>query len=183
MITTALITLADGSEELETVAVIDILRRAGVDLIVASDNNPVVCSRGTKIIADISISEIPLNKLFDIIILPGGMPGTSNLAANEHLTNLIRSHYAHNKIIAAICAAPTILLNLNLLDKILPVCSHPSVASQFKGYNYVEEKCAIQNNIITSRGAGTAVDFALKITETLCGSEISTKIAKDIAWG
>jgi protein deglycase len=174
-----LVPLADGTEEIEAVTIIDILRRAGIDVLVAGTTSIVQCSRGIKLISDCLISEIDILQKFDAIILPGGMAGVQNLANNEHLSSLIKNH-RRNSLLGAICAAPTILADTEIFKEGAIITSHPSVQDRLTQFNYLNTSTVLDDNIITSRGAGTAMQFALRIVEVLIGSETSTRIASDI---
>ncbi len=175
-----LVPIADGTEEMEAVIIIDILRRASLNVIVAGLSEIVNCSRNVKIIPDILLSNIDENDLFSAIVLPGGLIGTKNLLESIHLRNIIINNINNNSIIAAVCAAPTILSTWNLISKDSQITSHPSVESQLSNYNYSNENVVVCNNIITSRAAGTTFDFAFKLVELLKAEEIANKIKNDI---
>ena len=177
-----LIPIAQGTEEIEAVVVIDILRRSGINVKVAGETEIVTCSRGVKIIPDVLIEKILLEEDYDAIILPGGSTGVENLLKNTHLEDVLKNHSGKNKIIAAICAAPTILSFYNLIPRGRRLTSHPSVRSQLQQYNYLEDKVVHDDNIITSRGAGTAFEFAFWLVEVLLDTETALKIAKDIIY-
>ncbi|MFA6572351.1 MAG: DJ-1 family glyoxalase III [Bacteroidota bacterium] len=179
---TVLVPLAKGSEEMEAVIIIDILRRAGLNVIVTGENDIITCSRGVKIIPDILISDIENDTLFDAIVIPGGAFGTSNLIKNQTLEEMLIQHAKKNKIIGAICAAPTILAEKKILPEGTQITSHPSVKKQLEHLNYSENDVVISDNFVTSRGAGTAIKFALIIVEMLQGTEVSAKISKDIVY-
>jgi DJ-1 family protein len=175
-----LVPIAHGTEEMEAVIIIDILRRAGITVKVAGDNEIVTCSRGVKIIPDELIDNLDINSEFDAIILPGGGKGTDNLMNNYHLSEILKSHRERGALIAAICAAPTILSEFKILKPESKITSHPSVRNRLEHYNYIEEKVVFDDNIVTSRGAGTAFMFALFIVELLMNSDTAKKVACDI---
>ncbi|MGQ9819561.1 MAG: DJ-1 family glyoxalase III [Candidatus Kapaibacteriales bacterium] len=177
-----LVIISNGTEELEAVSAIDIFRRAKFEVTVAGTETPIICSRGTKIIPDIIIENINKQKLYDLIFLPGGTEGTKNLNANPKVEFMIHNHMLNNKYIAAICAAPIILLEKGIINKNLSVTSHPSVAYRFSDYNYSESPFVFDNKILTSRGAGTSISFALGIVELLAGKELAEKIAQEIVF-
>jgi DJ-1 family protein len=183
----AIVLIADGNEDIETIVPIDLLRRAGIEVTVAGCSDSIVLSRGIKIIPDIIFSDVEINNyngtdLYDIVILPGGMPGTLNLLKNKYVASIVKRHHQEGKFIAAICAAPKILSEFGILHKNCNVTSHPSVKDELSEYNYMESNVVIYRKIITSRGAGTSIDFALKIIEVLCSKNISDKIATDIIY-
>ncbi|MBI5692666.1 MAG: DJ-1/PfpI family protein [Verrucomicrobia bacterium] len=170
--------LAEGFEEIETVAPVDLLRRAGAEVTLASLADAAVvtgrCGIGLK--ADFPLEAITPD-LFDCLLLPGG-PGVRHLRADPRVRDLVRRHYDGGKWLAAICAAPTVLLDAGILPA-LRHTAHPSVASELPN-RLVGEKVVVDRNIITSRGAGTAVEFGLKIVEMLFSTEKSAEIGRSI---
>ncbi len=177
-----LIPLANGTEEMEAVIIIDIFRRAAFNVVVAGDSNPVICSRKVEIIPDLLLDEVNQEKLYDAIVLPGGFDGTENLSKNKYLKKILENQKSNNKLIGAICAAPLILASNNLFDANQTITSHPSVKGKLMNYNYTNDDICIDGNFITSRGAGTAIDFALKIVEILSTKELAEKIAHSIVY-
>lgn len=162
------IVLANGFEEVEALVPTDVLRRAGFNVVlVGLDNKEVVSAHNVKIICDDILSDKYLN--FDCIILPGGMPGTINLKNSELLNNVIKSFNLSNKLICAICAAPSIFESLGLL-KGKRATSYPGFLNELDTIK-CEDNVVVDNNIITSRGAGTAFDFAFAIAGSL-GSNV-----------
>ena len=166
----ALVPLAPGFEEIETITVVDILRRSGARVTIAGIVEGVIeGSRGIRLFADGSINSIkPEN--FDLIILPGGQPGTDNLKNNDKVVSLLREMGSKKKIIGAICAAPVILYENGLLEK-RKRTSHPSVKKPLLGDFYVEDRVVVDHNIITSRSPGTAMEFSFKLVEILFGKD------------
>lgn len=165
-----LVTLAPGFEEIETVTVVDILRRAGARVTVAAtEKGPIQGSRGIQIVPDTLLETVDEND-FDLVILPGGQPGTDNLKKSHRVTAILKKMYDDRKPIAAICAAPLVLDAAGIL-KNKTVTSHPSVKEQLKGTLYTEDRVAVDGNIITSRSPGTAMEFALKLIEILFDRE------------
>ncbi len=177
-----LIVIADGTEEIEAVVPIDLFRRAGFDVSVAGEKHIVVCSRGTKIVSDLLLNEVDYNEIYDLIFIPGGSKGTENLLKNQKLELLLQKQIMSNRYVAAICAAPTILSAKRLVGKDVSITSHPSVRDNFQDLNYVEQDTVISGKMITSRGAGTAIDMALKIIEIFRGKELARRIANDIVY-
>ena len=166
---TALIVLADGFEEIEAVSVIDVLRRAAVEVIIAGLKNKVVNgAHGIKVTADIKLKDY--RRIPDAIILPGGMPGATNLAGSKKVIALVKRCFSKGKIVASICASPAfVLLAAGILNKRKVTC-YPGCEKRFKRDTvYLKRPVVVDNNIITSQGPGTAIDFAFAIVEHLVG--------------
>jgi 4-methyl-5(b-hydroxyethyl)-thiazole monophosphate biosynthesis len=169
------IILADGFEELEAVAIIDVLRRAGIGIVSAGlHEGPVSSARNIKIIPDTVIDTITSDD-FDMLVLPGGMPGASNLNADERVGELIRDFNSKGKMTGAICAAPYVLANAGILDG-KRVTSYPSFKDRLGSAIYEEKTVVEDGNILTSRGPGTALCFALAIVEKFAGKEKAQQI-------
>ena len=163
---TVLIPLAQGCEEIEAVTVIDILRRAGLSVTSAGlDSQPVIASRGTVLIPDCTLDEALLIT-YDMVVLPGGQPGTNNLNADTRIHALLKTMAQQGKYISAICAAPSVLATAGLLDG-KRATSFPGALSGFHKVHLQTEAVVEDGNIITSRGPGTAMDFALTLVERL----------------
>lgn len=177
---TAYIFLANGFEEVEAITPIDLLRRAEIQVTTVSVSNKkeVVGAHNIPIVADTIFSETDFDNA-DLLLLPGGMPGTNNLNAHEGLKKLIQKHYSKNKLLAAICAAPIVLGQMSILKGKTAVC-YPSFENQLKGADIQFNKVEKSENIITARGAGCVIEFALTIIETLCGKSKSEEIARSI---
>lgn len=163
---TALILFADGSEELEAVTVINILRRGGIGVTLAGlHEGPLRGSRGTVLVPDTTLDRA-LAHQFDMLVLPGGQPGSNHLKADVRVLKLAQQMAANGKYIAAICAAPSVLAEAGLLDgrraTSFPTCLDEYPQVQLQGEAVVED-----GNLITSRGPGTAMDFALVLLERL----------------
>lgn len=167
-----LVPLAQGCEELEAITITDLLVRAGVDVTTAGlDQKPVKASRGTTIIPDTSIDTVT-DEMYDLIVLPGGLPGADHLRDNENVQILLKNHAASGKIIGAICAAPKAIAAAGLLEG-KTATAYPGVLEALNN-NQIEatgSAIEIDGNIVTSRGPGTAMDFALTLIELLEGSE------------
>jgi 4-methyl-5(b-hydroxyethyl)-thiazole monophosphate biosynthesis len=169
------IILADGFEELEAVAIIDVLRRAGIGIVSAGlHEGPVSSARQVKIIPDTVIDTITSDD-FDMLVLPGGMPGAANLNTDERVGGLIRDFNSKGKITGAICAAPFVLANAGILNG-KRVTSYPSFKDKLGSAIYEEKNVVEDGNILTSRGPGTALCFALAIVEKLAGKEKAQQI-------
>ncbi|KAH8280122.1 hypothetical protein KR018_008425, partial [Drosophila ironensis] len=178
----ALVILAAGAEEMEFIIAADVLRRAGVKVTVAGLNNaePVKCSRDVSILPDASLAQISGQK-FDVIVLPGGLGGSKAMAESEAVGQLLQAQEADGGLIAAICAAPTVLAKHGIAAG-KSLTSYPSMKDQLVGkYSYVDDQKVVQDgNLITSRGPGTAYEFALKISEQLAGKEKAQEVAKGL---
>jgi len=172
------ILLADGFEEIEALTVVDILRRANVDIKMVSveDGNSVTGAHGIIVQADISIDMVQKSKM-EMLILPGGLPGTDNLEGSAEVINLISYANENGKYIAAICAAPKILGRLNLLNGKSAIC-YPGYEGELIGAKIIEKGVVIDENIITAKAAGTAHSFAFAIVEVLCNKQMAQDISK-----
>ncbi len=167
--TSVLIPLAQGCEEIEAVTAIDILRRAGIEVITAGLSvGPVRASRGTVLLPD-TVLDDAIQRDFDMVVLPGGMPGSAHLKNDARIIGLLQRMAASGKFLAAICAAPMALHAAGLLqDK--RVTSFPGVVDELPGsHTYLNDSVVVDGNIVTSRGPGTAIDFALTLVELLAG--------------
>ena len=176
-----LVPLAQGCEELEAITITDLLVRAGISVTTCGlDEQPVKASRGTTIIPDTSIDKIQ-NQSFDLIVLPGGLPGADHLRDNELLQALIKKQASENKYLAAICAAPKALASAGVL-KGKTATSFPGVlhALQDSSITISDQAVEIDGNIITSRGPGTAMDFALTLIELLESKEKRKEVAQQL---
>jgi len=171
--------LADGFEEIEALTPVDIMRRANLNVAtVGISGTSVTGSHGINVTADIDISEVELDKM-EAIVLPGGLPGTTNLEKSEKLIDIISFCSDNNIVIAAICAAPSILGHMGLL-KGKNAVSFPSFQSHLEGANVSEEYVVQDGNIITARGMGVSTDFSLKLVEVLVSEQESKKIRESI---
>lgn len=174
---TALIVLADGFEEIEAVTPIDLLRRAGIDVTVATLNLFAVTGKtGLTLQAQVHFDAVE-DDWFDLLILPGG-PGHALLRGHEGLREVIRRHYRYNKLIGAICAAPLVLAEAGLLDK-HRFTGHFSIAAELPRLDPSQAVIA-DGQIITSQGAGTAIEFSLELISALCGREKADSVAASI---
>jgi 4-methyl-5(b-hydroxyethyl)-thiazole monophosphate biosynthesis len=165
-----LVPLAPGFEEIETITVVDILRRAGGRVVLAAtEEGPIKGSRGVYVIPDQMLENIDTND-FDLVVLPGGQPGTDNLNSDPRIKSILQSMRENEKWVAAICAAPIVLQTAGLLQG-KSVTSHPSVQDRLQAVNYSEERVVVDGKLITSRSPGTALEFALALVKILFGQE------------
>lgn len=173
-----LVLLAEGFEEIETVTPIDLLRRAGAAVTIAalSDELFVIGRSGMTLKADVSLAAVSAD-VFDCLLLPGG-PGVRHLRADVRVGTCVRSHANHGSWLAAICAAPTVLLDAGLLSERQHTC-HPSVADKLPHADS-SRRVVVDGQLITSRGAGTVLDFGLTLVEILFTPEKSAEIARSI---
>lgn len=175
-----LVPIANGTEEMEAVIIIDMLRRAGLDVVVAGDGDMVTCSRGIRIVPDISIDDINDDDMYDAIIMPGGSQGASSFASNHALAHIVTRHRSAKRLIGAICAAPVVLHEYGLLRSTNVITSHPTYADMLSPYAYTTERVADDGGIVTSRGAGTAFEFALVLIRKLTDEATARRVATDI---
>ena len=175
---TALVVWADGTEEIEAVTPVDILRRAGVQVIVAGvTHQDIKGANGIGFKADICLKDVPLD--VDALILPGGKLGSDNLAASKDLRARIQYQNDAGKILAAICAAPALVLSpTGVLDGKHATC-YPGFEEHFKAEVLFESERVVKDgHIITSRGPGTAFDFALALVKELVGETVEKEIGR-----
>ena len=175
----ALIFLAPGFEEIETVTIIDIFRRAGINVVIAGLSDDIIeGAHSIKIMPDTSINEIKL-KNFDALVVPGGNPGYKNLRNNQKVIELIREAAHRNIWIGAICAAPAVLSDAGIL-KGNDCTIYPGMEDQIKsgGGNPKRDLVVIDRKIITSRGPATALPFALKLVEKLVNKQVAKDVSK-----
>ncbi len=169
------IILAEGFEELEAIAIIDVLRRAGIEVVSSGlTDGPVSSARKVKVIPDAVIDELKSDD-FDMLVLPGGLPGSDNLNADTRVRDLIRDFHNKGKVTGAICAAPYVLANAGVLEG-KHATSYPSFKEKLGNVAYEEKTVVTDGNIMTSRGPGTAICFGLAIVERFLGPEKSLQI-------
>ncbi|MCI0401116.1 MAG: DJ-1/PfpI family protein [Gammaproteobacteria bacterium] len=167
---TVLVPLADGCEELEAVTVIDLLRRAGIEVVTAGlDDQPVTASRGVRLMPDTNLDKA-LTRDFDMVVLPGGLLGAEHLDQDPRVKDLLKKMANSEKFTAAICAAPKVLANAGLLQG-KRVTAYPGILDSVDhgSLTVSDEPVVRDGTVITSRGPGTAMDFALSLIEALAG--------------
>ena len=177
----ALIAIANGIEDMETVIAADILVRAGMNVTLASvEDKQIKASRGVSIVADALIEDVA-EKEFDVVICPGGLPGAQALQDSQILKSIILRQHSHRKWLAAICASPAyVLAHHGILDSCKATC-YPGNEECIK--HYVNQSVVTDSHVITSRGPGTAIPFALEIVTQMMGSEVARKVASQGLFG
>lgn len=174
--------LAEGFEEIEALTVADICRRCGLDvqLVSIAEERWVSSSHQVTVQADLLFSQVDFSEV-DMLVLPGGMPGTRNLEAHEGLMAQVDAFHAAGKYIGAICAAPSILGHRGIL-KGRQACAYPGFESYLEGASVTEGPVEISDHVITSRGMGTAIDFGLTIAGIFCGRDKAKELAESIVY-
>lgn len=178
----ALVFFADGFEECEGLIAVDILRRAGIEVTTASvmGQRLVVSSHNIGIYADILAEEADPSA-YDAVVLPGGVPGTPNLAANAIVTDTCKQFAAEGKLVAAICAAPSILGSLGLLRG-RKATVYPGMEATLTGAEPVSAEAVADGNIVTGQGMGAAIPFALTVVSELLGADTAKQLSNDICY-
>ena len=171
MMKTIFVFLADGFEEIEAITPIDVLRRAGLNVQTVSvmEEQIVVGAHGIPVVADKMFADIHLEDA-EMLLLPGGLPGATNLDAHQGLSDMIMEFASEGKALAAICAAPLVFGNRGLLQGKKATC-YPGFESYLIGAEYTAALVEIDGNFITAKGPGAAMDFAFAIVEKYCGTE------------
>jgi len=173
-----LVPVADGTEELEAVAIIDVLRRAGAAVTVASvsGNRQITASRGVVIVADALIEDCA-KRDFDLVVLPGGIPGAEHLRDSVDLIRLLKRQRDKEGLYAAICASPAVVFEHHGLLEGRQATCHPGFVDHLSARDQIESRVVIDGNCLTSRGPGTAVEFALALVERLYGRDKRDEVA------
>ncbi len=169
--------LANGFEEIEALSTVDVLRRAGLSVrTVGVGGHTIAGAHGITVQADVADSEpLPAYEELDAVVLPGGLPGTTNLAASAVVTQYVTEAAARGKLVCAICAAPSVLGNLGLLRSKRATC-YPGYESQLLGATVSGESVAVDEGVVTAKGAGVTVEFALAIVSSLISPEKAREI-------
>ncbi|MCB2146371.1 MAG: DJ-1/PfpI family protein [Deltaproteobacteria bacterium] len=175
---TVLVPVADGTEELEAVAIIDVLRRAGATVTVASVSGArqITASRGVVIVAD-TLIEACTKKDYDLVVLPGGIPGAEHLRDSADLTCILKRQQEEKRLYGAICASPAVVLEHHGLLKGRQATCHPGFVDRLATRDRVNARVVVDGNCLTSRGPGTAVEFALTLVERLYGKHKREEVA------
>lgn len=172
----------EGFEEIEALTVVDVCRRAGIEVSMVSitGNSTVTGSHKIAVGMDMQFEEVDFEAM-DMLVLPGGMPGTRNLEAHAGLMEKIDSFYAAGKLIGAICAAPSIFGHRGIL-KGRKACCFPGFEKDLEGAVVTMDKVSVDGHVVTSRGMGTAMDFGLRIVAILCGEDIAGELSGKIIY-
>lgn len=173
----AIVPLADGFEELEAATIIDLLRRAAVEVTVAALGNTAVRgAHGLVFTADTTLAQA-FGTDYDLVVLPGGEPGATNLRDDPRVQDLVKRQAAAGRLLGAICAAPKVLAAAGLLDG-RAATSYPGYLDVLPapGMRYLEQSVVVDGRIVTSRGPGTAMEFALALIEMLVGHDARAKV-------
>jgi len=174
-----LVPLAPGFDEIEAITIIDLLRRAEIEVVVAgTDPGPIAGSHQIVIYPDTALDAV-LDVTFDLVVLPGGGEGTANLRRDRRVIDLVQRQAAGGRYVAAICAAPTVLADAGLLAH-TPVTSYPSYRPHFPSSQYREDRVVVSDRVITSRGPGTALEFSLALVELLAGPDQRQRLAEQV---
>lgn len=180
--TKVLIPIADGTEEMEAVITIDVLRRAEFDVCVASvmpERKEVITAHNVRIVADVLLEEC-VEQEWDMIVLPGGIPGATHLHNSASLLALLREQIAQQRWVAAICAAPAVVLGRHQLIPNANATCYPAYQPELSGQTAAvsQERVVVDGKLITSQGPGTAVEFALRLVELLSSKQKANEVQK-----
>jgi 4-methyl-5(b-hydroxyethyl)-thiazole monophosphate biosynthesis len=174
-----IVPMAEGFEEIEFITVVDILRRAEIEVVTAGlKKGPIEGSHNILIAADASIDDINPND-FDAIVLPGGFPGFVNLGEDERVLNMVRFMDNAGKYVAAICGAPSVLIKAGVIGG-RKATINPAGRDQLSDDQYLDDRVVVDGKLITSKSAGTAMEFALKLVGVLAGEESMRKLMEEI---
>jgi len=181
--TKVLVPIADGTEEIEAITIIDILRRADIEVTVASamaGRKTVITAHGVKIESDVLLEGCSTEQ-WDAIAIPGGIPGADHLGNSSVLIAMLKDMFSSGRLVAAICASPAVVLAENALINGYEATCYPAFQERLQNGNAVFEDRDVveQDNLITSKGPGTAMQFALALVERLVGAEMARKVAAD----
>ncbi|NMP26105.1 protein deglycase YajL [Rahnella sp. SAP-1] len=185
MSVSALVCLAPGSEELEAVTAIDLLVRAGIQVTTASvagdGNLQIRCSRGVRLLADVALVDVA-DEDYDVIVLPGGLKGAECFRDSPLLVEKVRHINVTGKLVAAICAAPALVLEYHDLFPVGNMTGFPGLKDKISATKWMEKRVMFDPrvNLLTSQGPGTAIEFALKIIDLLVGKEKAAEVAAQL---
>ncbi len=177
-----LVPLAEGFEMIEALSIVDVFRRAGVhvDLAAVGESLQVTSSHQVKVMADLLLAEC-CNTLYDLIVLPGGILGAENLQKSAMLIELLKKQNSGNKLYAAICAAPALVLEHHGLLQGKKATCHPGFVEKLSSQEHVGDRVVVDKNCVTSKGAGTSIEFALELLGIVMGEEKKKAVAKGMA--
>jgi 4-methyl-5(b-hydroxyethyl)-thiazole monophosphate biosynthesis len=179
---TILVPLAEGFEMLEALSIVDVFRRAGaeVDLAAVGDTLQVTSSHKVRVMADTFLADC-IGKDYELIVLPGGIPGAENLQKSSILATLLKKQNSENRLYGAICAAPALVLQHHgLLEGKIATC-HPGFVDKLGSRSHVGERVVVDKNCVTSKGAGTSIEFALELLGLVMGEQQKKAVAKGMA--
>lgn len=170
--------LANGCEEVEALTPVDVLRRAGVDVISVSISNSLTVkgAHNISMVSDFLFEDVNFDDV-DMVVLPGGLGGRDNLMAHKGVVDVCKKFNAERKFVTSICASPSVLGENGILQGRKAIC-YPGFEPQLKGAEVVNKNVVTDNNIITSKGPATALEFALKLAEVLVGKDKADEVAK-----
>jgi protein deglycase len=174
-----LVPLAEGFETIEALAVVDVFRRAGVqvDLAAVGDSLQVTSSHQVRVTADLFLSQC-LERNYDLVVVPGGIPGAQNLQKSELLAEILKKQRQEKKLYGAICAAPALVLEHHGLLAGKKATCHPGFVGQLADQSAIGERVVCDDNCVTAKGAGVSVDFALELLARVAGEETRRAVAK-----
>ena len=177
----ALIALAEGIDDLQSVTLIDVLRRAGIEVVAASieGRRMLTCARGTRLTADGMLVDV-LAQTFDLIVLPGGVVGSLHLAAHQPLQQLLKDQASAGRLFAAIGEAPATALQASGVLRQRRMTCLPGASHQLSGCTFVDQPVVVDGNCITAQGSGAALDFALTLVEQLGGKALRARVAGEL---
>jgi 4-methyl-5(b-hydroxyethyl)-thiazole monophosphate biosynthesis len=176
----ALVLMAEGFEEIELTSIVDILRRGGVTVTIAGLKDGLITgSRGIKMQPDVTLDGI--KEMYDIIILPGGSPGYVNLGNDRRVIDLVKRYNAEGKIVAAICAGPSVLVKAGILGG-KKVTIFKGMENELKNAVYVDKTVVVDGNILTSQGPGTAMEFAIELLKRLTGEKKALEVQEKLLY-
>ncbi|CAH1722670.1 unnamed protein product [Chironomus riparius] len=180
----ALVILPSGAEEIEFVGTVDLLRRAGITVTVGGldGKDPVKCSRDVLIVPDVDLKDVAKSQ-FDAIVLPGGLGAAKSMSESSLTGEILKNQEKEGKLIAAICASPAMVFKAHEIGQNKKITCYPSFKDDLGSkYTFVDEKVVQDGQLITSQGPSTVFDFALKVIEHLCGKDKSDTVAKQILY-
>lgn len=174
-----LLPLADGFEEIETMTIVDVLRRAGIEVVIAGlKASELTGAHQIRIKPDKALADVKPES-FDMIVLPGGQPGVDNLRKDSRVLDALKKMKKSNKLVGAICAAPLALQDAGLISGV-KLTSYPSVEQNLSGCQYQTTRVVVDGNLITSRGPGTSMEFALKLVEILTDKQQAENLSQTL---
>lgn len=175
--------LADGFEEVEALTVVDYLRRMEieVDMVSISDDRKVKGAHDIEVLSDKILADIGDIESYDGLVIPGGMPGASNLRNNDRIIEIVRTMNQEEKLVAAICAGPIVFERANIIEN-KKITSYPGFEDDLKDGEYINQAVVLDGNMITARGPAYAVDFAIEIVRYLLNDSKADELKKDILY-